>query len=271
MASSGAAGSGDEPLPASPPAGTPFSGPKLLNVILDIDETFVHFVGIEDWANVPEADKPRYATTFKEGRNKFYILRPGIEKFFQFLDETCKSISFWTLSDKGYAMDTKALIESTIKNTKGKPIKISNVWVDDDNEAAEEEYGNTKELQYIWDNYKQFTPANTILVDDVQINTQNPANKYNGIQILPFNPLGKRAKEVTTTKMRTGPYKNMLDDTELERVADIIRGAADELCTKSRPFCKPQALDVNPAHGGRRKTRRKARKVRKTRKTKTRR
>jgi hypothetical protein len=260
-----------------------FTGPKLLNIILDIDETFVHFVGLDDFNKIPEGDRALYLTSPREGKKQFWILRPGYEKFFQFLHETCKTINFWTLSDIDYANETKALIEKNVKvvnkrNSDGtvtyKPIKIGNVWVDTDNDRveADEDYGNTKDLRYIWDNYKAFTPGNTILVDDVQVNTQNTSNKFNGIQLLPFNPCGLRSARVDQTPLsiRKGPIVNMLNDKELERVQQIILNAANELCSKSRPFCTPQKLSVNPEHGGRRKTRRKRRNYR-TRNTKTRR
>ena len=157
-----------------------------MNVILDIDETFVQYVGTEDWASLPSSEQAKYETG-GTGSSGLFILRPHFKEFFEFLQQNCKTINLWTWSDIEYAKGVKSLIESKVPG-----LKISNVWVDDDVDASIELHGHNKDLNYIWYTKKVFQPCDTILVDDLPKNTQNPSNIKNGIQLTPFHPLGEK-------------------------------------------------------------------------------
>ncbi len=224
-----------------------------MNVILDIDETFVQFVGTDDWAALDDAEKAKYETGGL-GKTGLFILRPHFKEFFEFLQEKCKTINLWTWSDVDYANAVKKLIETKVPG-----VKISNVWYDDDVDASIEMNGHNKDLNYIWYEKKKFQPCDTILVDDLPANTQNPSNKKNGIQLAPFHPLGEKLEkgQKTPTKIRTGHYTDLSKDDVLMKGADVIQKAID-----SKDFCKdgdmPMPFEGSTKVGGRghRKTRR---------------
>ena len=229
-----------------------------MNVILDIDETFVQYVGHDDWAGMPAAEQSKYETG-APGRGGLFILRPGFREFFTFLKDNAKTINLWTWSDIDYAKVVKGLIESTVPGT-----KISNVWVDDDVEASIELHGHNKDLNYIWYTKNKFQPCDTILVDDLPANTQNPSNIKNGIQIAPFHPLGEKTKSKTATKIRTGVLHDLSKDDALMKVAEKLRSilANPDFCSEGdMPFPLPGSTKIG---GKRRKTQKRKQNKRKT-------
>lgn len=232
-----------------------------MNVILDIDETFVQFVGIDDWAALPDGEKDKYETG-GEGQTGLFVLRPQFKEFFEFLRDNCKTISLWTWSDSGYANSVKKLIETNVPG-----VKIANVWHDDDVDASIELSGHNKDLNYIWYEKKKFQPCNTILVDDLPANTQNPSNIKNGIQIAPFHPLGEKLgkKDKTPTKIRTGVHTDMSKDDVLMKVAAVIKSAID-----NPAFCEDGDLPM-PFAGPTKVGGRRRRKTRRCKKNKCRR
>lgn len=219
-----------------------------MNVILDIDETFVQYVGKDDWAGLSESERMKYETG-GESQHGLFILRPHYKEFFGFLRDKCKTTNLWTWSDKDYAKNVKRLIESKVPG-----VVISNVWSDADVDASIEKHGHNKDLNYIWYDKKKFNPCDTILVDDLPKNTQNPSNIRNGIQLAPFHPLGEKKKQ-TITKIRTGIYTDMSNDDTLLKVMAVIQLAID-----NPQFCKegdlPMPFKGSTKVGGRRKTRR---------------
>ena len=224
-----------------------------MNVILDIDETFLQYVGKDDWAGIPTTEQAKYQIR-GESSSGLFILRPKFTEFFEFLRDNCKTINLWTWSDKAYAYDVKEILQSEVPG-----VSISNIWYDDDVEASIDMNGHNKDLNYIWYTKKKFQPCDTILVDDLYENTQNPSNIKNGIKLPPFRPLGEQKRQ-SPTKIRTGVYTDMSKDDALLRVAEII-----EKATKSPSFCEdgdmPMPFKGSTKIGGRRqnKTRRNVR------------
>jgi hypothetical protein len=232
-----------------------------MNVILDIDETFVQYVGIDDWNAVSEAEREKYQTG-GETTEGLFILRPYFDEFFTFLFESCKTVNLWTWSDKDYADSVRRIIES--RNPKW---KLTNIWYDEDVDKSIDMNGHNKDLNYIWYVKGVFQPCDTILVDDLPENTQNPSNIKNGIQILPFAPLGHKLKTKTPKKLRSGPYKDMSKDDTLLRVKDVIQKAMDsvEFCSEGdlpHPFEKTIKIGGRRRKTFRRKNRRTTRKYR---------
>ena len=302
MAASGAAGDGpigDEPIRdvGAPVDARGIRSGKRLNVILDIDETFVQYVNNADWAVVPEAEKAKYQTFVVPGgsRSGLYILRPGLREFFTNLIKICRTINLWTFSDSGYAKTTKKMLESLVPG-----LKIQYAWSDEtQGEAEDEGYGNSKDLKYIWGELGLFAPCDTVLVDDMLSNVNNASNRENAIRIHPFDPLGAkylgvpgqiRAIKMEGTRLmvgherREGPkekavvdpatktpvitwgdYIDLSKDDELGRVYAILEGI--NVSVPGGNIERPRARQMK---AGGRKTRRKGRKTR-ARKTKTRR
>lgn len=200
-----------------------------MNVILDIDETFVQYVGIDDWNILPDTEKAKYKIGGQSASGLF-ILRPHFDDFFDYLFTNANTVNLWTWSDKEYAQSVARLIQSHNQTW-----KIANIWYDDDVDASIKLHGHNKDLNYIWYTKKKFQPCDTILIDDLPENTQNPSNKRNGIQILPFHPLGEKVdkSQKTTTKIRTGVYTDMSNDDTLLRVKTLLQDAA-----KNPEFCQ---------------------------------
>lgn len=196
---------------------------KKLNVILDIDETFVQYVGVDEWDALPEETKARYTI---EGKSEsgLFILRPHFDEFFKFLFDNCKTVNLWTWSDKPYAKGVAAIIREHNINW-----KINNVWADTDVDASIELYGRNKDLNYIWYELGVFHPCDTILIDDLKDNTQNKSNIKNSIQLKAFHPLGEKLSKAerielkSKGRLRTGVYTDFSNDDTLVRVMDVLR------------------------------------------------
>jgi hypothetical protein len=200
-----------------------------MNVILDIDETFVQYVGSEDWAAVPESEKIKYETG---GQNKhgLFVLRPHFDEFFDFLFKNAKTVNLWTWSDEEYAEGVAKLIQSH-----NPAWKVANVWYDDDVDASIALNRHNKDLNYIWYTKNKFQPCDTILIDDLPENTQNPSNIKNGIQLFPFDPLGHKlsGKDRMRDKIRTGKYTDLSKDETLLKVVAVLKKAM-----ANPDFCK---------------------------------
>jgi len=218
-----------------------------MNVILDIDETFVQYGNNDDWDIVPDADKSKYELV-RPNKRGFFILRPHFDKFFEFLFKNCRTVNLWTLSDKEYAEGVASLIAKR-GSALGKTWKIANIWVDTDNDEASDNYGGHKNITWIrFEHDHMFMPFNTVLVDDLPRNTQNKFNMRNGIQILPFDPLGhaKDRKDRTPGSMRKGPYHEMSSDDTLLKVIEKLKEVME------KPMFE-DSTKINVSAGGKRK------------------
>lgn len=243
---------------------------KWLNVVLDIDETFLQFGEKVDFdALLPSPEREKYTIVGN------FILRPGFDEFFTWLSQNCNTVNLWTLSDDEYADGVRKLIERRVPG-----LKINLVLDDKANDEATELYGGRKNLKYIWNQKewcRKLNSTNTVLIDDLSKSTEGD-NSQNGIWIPQFSPLGKSQKKAEHGgRKRAGPYVDFSDDHVLADVIDVLKG----LTPPSRPFPERRRVDgihrpdedITHAGGRRRKTYRKhkGRKARPTRKTKTRR
>lgn len=234
-----------------------------MNVILDIDETFVQYVGTEDWDSLPESERSKYKTG-GESSSGLFLLRPHFDEFFAYLFEHVKTVSLWTWSDKDYAESVGRLIQEH-----NPAWKVANIWYDDDVDASIDLHGHNKDLNYIWYTKNKFNPCDTILIDDLPPNTQNPSNIKNGIQVLPFHPLGEKLSNAQrkANKIRTNIYTDMSKDETLLRVIDVLKETA-----KNPNFCiegdMPNPFEKSMrVMGGRRRTRRNKKHLRTRRKS----
>lgn len=224
---------------------------KKLNVILDIDETFVQYGGIDDWKLLTPEQQAKYEH-ISVGSKGVFIMRPHTHEFFDFLRDNCATINLWTWSDYEYA---KGLANSL--NTLG-GWNIANIWADSDVDASIELHGKNKDLNYIWYTKKKFKPCDTILVDDLKANAINASNVKNAINLKAFEPLGhrlpKRDARNSPTRIREGPSGDFSTDDTLLKVMETIRGVVN-----NPDFCKEGDMPFpfpNAKVGGKRKTRR---------------
>ena len=210
-----------------------------LNVILDIDETFVYFIKknliAHSWDTLSPGEKAKYVVhTTKEGH--VIIERPHLETLLDYLFANC-TVSVWTWSDRGYAKDmvkrfllrgrTDRKIKHIFADKEAHASAGSNYKRNENNENDEDDeeihenfepHGNSKDLNYLWYGKKLpcFSECNTILVDDLPGNSLNNSNKQNSITVKPFALFGE-------VKDRSDPYEDVSDDKTLLEVIDILK------------------------------------------------
>lgn len=237
---------------------------KKINVILDIDETFVTYGHGEDWETVPPEQRDKYEIE-RTPNGGVFVLRPYLVPFFEFLRDNAKTVNLWTWSDEEYAHGVKEMLERKVKG-----LRITNVWYDDDADASKAMKGRcNKNLNYIWYTKKVFSPCDTVLIDDLPENTQNTANYQNGIRLPPFDVLGEKVKRKNGSKrIRSGYSRDLSGDEALMEVKLVLQRLGETVTCDDEergPF-----EDVEHVGGGRRRrrTRRYRRKHRTFRKSK---
>lgn len=193
------------------------SGQGKLNVILDIDETFVHFLNYDSKGEIPKEN----SYNFHNVSSGTFVLRPKLREFLTFLFENCRTVSLWTWSEEEYAESIADFIEKYI----GK--RPHYVLHSDHAELSGEMHGNSKDLNMLWYGASEFEPlegfheCNTILIDDLPSNSVNSSNMKNSITIAPFALFGE-------VKNRSDPYLRLVDDSCLDQVMDILRKIMDK-------------------------------------------
>jgi hypothetical protein len=188
-----------------------------LNVILDIDETFLYFINKDhfphSWGPLPEKEKAKY--NYIEHKAGIFIVRPYLKEFCDYLFANC-NVSLWTWSDIEYAEGIPAKL--LLDNVKGR--KLHHIFADEDAGTSSKLHGNSKDLNYLW--YKKklpcFAECNTILIDDLPNNSVNPSNRQNSITLKPFALFGE-------VKRRTDPYEDVSKDDTLLKVIEILKKA----------------------------------------------
>lgn len=224
------------------------AGKGKLNVILDIDETLLQFVGDGKKDRIPEDMQEEY-----DYLTDYFIARPHLDEFMKFLSENCATVNIWTWSDKPYADEVAELIQDRVPG-----LKFTNVWADTDANASVKMYGHHKDLNYIWYKKGQFDPCNTILIDDAADNTKNKSNYRNVIRVPEFSP--------------TGNAKKALNDSAFLKVIEMLKAAMENpaFCSKGDlPFPFEDAKPGKPRTiGGKRKTIRRHKRSKKTMKQK---
>lgn len=186
-----------------------------LNVILDIDETLVQYLGPKNKITVDEDELSKYDShTTKSG--KMFLLRPRVQEFLDTLFEKY-NVSLWTFSGKEYALGVANFLVYG-KDSNGVPkypkrkLKFILSSIDDNNNAeishtgenwaygnaASEHHGNAKDLNHLWyardkdgkyipnPAYPNLRECNTVLIDDNPKNVMNPSNHKNAIKIQKF-------------------------------------------------------------------------------------
>jgi len=186
------------------------------NVVLDIDETLVYFIDKKyratSWDTLPESEQAKY--TIHETKNGgLFVLRPHLKEFMTYIFKHC-TVGLWTLSDKEYAKGVRDLF--LLKDHPER--KVSMVLSDEEAEVVDNDYGHSKDLNYIYDvlELDGCSRCNTFLIDDNPPNSVNKANRQSSITVEPFALFG-------TDKKRGGPYKPCYDDTVFPELIHIIR------------------------------------------------
>ena len=193
---------------------------KKLNVILDIDETFIYFIKKRfldhSWNKLSDSEKKKY-NYVESSKGDIIILRPHINKFFDWLFKNC-TVSLWTWSDYDYAewiMDAFILKNNPTR-------KILYILAEDDASNSSKKHDNSKDLNYLWyrgDDRSKSAPGlsecNTILIDDLPGNSLNTSNRKNSITVNPFGIFGE-------VKDRSDPYHDLSKDKTLLKIIKFL-------------------------------------------------
>lgn len=194
-----------------------------LNVVLDIDETFVHYLKKAKLAEIPSNNSDKY--DYEKTSAGAFVLRPYLKEFLEYLFDNC-TVSLWTWSEKEYAEGMADIIYGLVKK---RPAHIfhdihaekSGGPLGDKNDDG---HGQSKDLNMLWYGSKAqhiepirgFHECNTILIDDLPSNSVNSSNRKNSITIAPFALFGE-------VKDRSDPYHNFVDDRCLIHVKEILQ------------------------------------------------
>ena len=149
---------------------------KSLHIVLDMDETLICFVDSTVWEGL--SSKNYHHVNVMDG---VCVFRPHLKFFLDKLFAITSDVYIWTRGTRPYAI---SILNEIYKKT-GR--KFKHLFSRENCNDAFTLNGYDKDLEYLWDMPGfGFTKRNTILIDDLATNTQNPNNRKNSIQVLPF-------------------------------------------------------------------------------------
>jgi hypothetical protein len=163
---------------------------RKFNIILDLDETLLSTVDIEDPEDlgVLKDDKEtKDKVVGNKNALKYYNFvitpRPHLQSFLDFLFKNF-SVSIWTAASKDYACH----IAENMIVPKGSNRKLSCFFFDMHRNISESLYNAPKKLDTLWKQFnlgEDFTKRNTIIIDDLpDVKNSQPGNTY---KIPPFD------------------------------------------------------------------------------------
>jgi TFIIF-interacting CTD phosphatase-like protein len=160
------------------------------NIILDLDETLLSSVTLQDISEIPHGVFQKRSKTLSfENMDDYYLVfkRPHLQEFLSFIFKNF-NVSVWSAASKDYVM---FIIENILlKDDKRRQVpnrKLDYVLFSHHCEISELLYGSPKDLSFFWEFIKDYNynPTNTLIVDDLDdvVKVQN----CNAIQIANFN------------------------------------------------------------------------------------
>lgn len=170
---------------------------KKFNIILDLDETLLSTIDVDDPNDLGELKDNKEAREKVLGnKNAFkyhnFVItpRPHLDKFLDFLFANF-NVSIWTAASKDYA----CFIADNIVAPKNSNRKLSYFFFDTHRNISETFYKAPKKLDTLWTHFnlgRDFNSKNTIIIDDLpDVNISQPENTY---QIRPFDVRKKGAE-----------------------------------------------------------------------------
>lgn len=120
---------------------------------------------------------------FHEFKGFVIFERPGLKPFLTWLFANFR-VSIWSAATSDYVT---FIADNVIRRSSKR--KIEHMFTYDDCVVSQRVYGDgvLKDLRLLWDVYKlpMFTPANTLLIDDLKKNTTK-TNRYNSVFVKKF-------------------------------------------------------------------------------------
>lgn len=171
-----------------------------LHIVLDMDETLICFIDSTVWEGLTKSEQKSYESV--KVMDGVCVFRPHLQIFLDSVFSMSNNVFIWTRGTHDYALS----ILKEIRKKTGYTFK--HLFSREQCNEAFGLNGYDKDLEYLWnlDNFG-FTKRNTILIDDLKTNTQNPSNRKNSIQIMPF---------------LISPLINLSDDNTLLLVFNIL-------------------------------------------------
>ena len=178
-----------------------------LNIILDLDNTIVNALSIEDRRKLSSDFGKKFK--FQDYIPFFRIYaRPHLEKFLDYLFNNF-NVAVLTAAEKDYAL---FIVERFILTKPNRHLEF--IMFRSQVEIAEEIFGGMKDLRVIWETYKvnNFYPSNTIIIDDLDLVAQT--NPNNTIRIEPFFIVDEESGEINFESEKDTELLKLI--TELE-------------------------------------------------------
>ena len=178
-----------------------------LNIILDLDNTIVNALSIEDRRKLSSDFGKKFK--FQDYIQFFRIYaRPHLEKFLDYLFNNF-NVAVLTAAEKDYAL---FIVERFILTKPNRHLEF--IMFRSQVDMAEEIFGGMKDLRVIWETYKvnNFYPSNTIIIDDLDLVAQT--NPNNTIRIEPFFIVDEESGEINFESEKDTELLKLI--TELE-------------------------------------------------------
>lgn len=128
--------------------------PSPLKIILDLDSTVIS--SLRPWEPQPKG-------LIGHHMDEEYIVyeRPGLQKFLDVLFDNF-GVAVWTAASKDYAL---FIVENILlQGRRGR--KLDFVLFDLHGELSQQFSHCPKDLRLVWDTFPEYTPENTIIIDD---------------------------------------------------------------------------------------------------------
>lgn len=148
------------------------------NLVIDLDETLIHtFRNRETF----DSYQPQYGEIKYNLDDIFGVKRPNVDSFLAWCAGNYENIGVWSAGEYEYVNIIVDLLFTGRKPTF--------IWSWDDCDIYHDKSGNViynKPLEFVYDLYPEFTPLNTIFIDDAS--HSNICNAGNMITIKHYNP-----------------------------------------------------------------------------------
>tara|TARA_B110000914_G_C15385072_1_gene409674 strand:+ start:59 stop:682 length:624 start_codon:yes stop_codon:yes gene_type:complete len=160
-------------------------------LILDLDETVIHSVSLDERNGLSKEEKKIMDTFKSHNMDDYYTVleRPGLQEFLDFVFKNF-NVSVWTAASKDYAL---FIVENIILGKQKSTNKRQLDWImfSYHCDVSKKEKKGSKVLSLLWDFYdiKGCSPDNTIILDDHP--DVYASQKNNCIHISPFDILNK--------------------------------------------------------------------------------
>jgi len=135
------------------------------NIILDLDETCISSIDLDEWAALPEGVKRKMAEFTVHDMEGYYFIfeRPGLQEFLDFLFDNF-NVSIWTAGSKAYALHIINTIIAPVSSGRN----LDWIFFSYHCGMSKTLRGDIKVLDLLWDEFELpgYSEHNTLIVDD---------------------------------------------------------------------------------------------------------